>query len=259
MIKMILIALAIAAIVMTIIWLIQLKTKNAGIVDIAWSYNFPIIAIVYYFTGDGFEQRKLLILGMVLIWGVRLGTHLFVRVLGHHDTEDTRYAALRIEWRDNLNYKFFRFFQFQAVTNVVLSIPFLILCMNTDPEIHTLEWVGVCIWAIAIIGESVADWQLKEFKKKKENKGKVCQNGLWYYSRHPNYFFEWLIWVGYFVTAVSSPYGCWAIASPLVMICFLIKVTGVPMTEEQSVKSRGQAYIDYQKSTSMFVPWFKKK
>ena len=255
---MVLIAFLAVFIVMLVLWLIQLKSGNAGIVDIAWSYNFGIIAIVYYLYGSGFEPRKMLIAAMVVVWSLRLGMYLFMRVMGHYKEEDSRYKQLREEWKKNLDLKFFLFFQFQAVLNVILSIPFLLMVMNDRPGITVLEWAGLCIWIIAVTGEGIADYQLKLFKKNPANKGKVCDRGLWYYSRHPNYFFEWMIWIAYFVAALSSPYGWISIICPLLMSWFLFKVTGIPMTEEQAVRSKGQAYIDYQNSTSVFVPWFKK-
>jgi steroid 5-alpha reductase family enzyme len=153
---------------------------------------------------------------------------------------------------------FFWFFQIQALSNVFLAIPFFIITINNDQQITILEWTGLAMWVIAFIGESVADWQLKEFKENPANKGEVCYVGLWNYSRHPNYFFEWLMWIAYFVFALASPYGYLAIISPLVILYLLLKVTGIPATEEQSIRSKGEKYKAYQKTTSVFVPWFKK-
>jgi steroid 5-alpha reductase family enzyme len=257
--KIALVSLLAVFLVMCLVWIIQLRTGNAGIVDIAWSYNFGIVAAVCYFMGDGLPERKLLMLFMVLAWSFRLGTYLFIRVLGHFDTEDRRYQQLRIDWKDNLQFRFFIFFQFQALTNVILSLPFLLMSIHSEGPLTALEWTGFGVWLVALCGEALADYQLKRFKKDPANRGKVCDAGLWNYSRHPNYFFEWMIWIAYFITALSSPYGWLAIISPLLMSYFLLKVTGIPMTEEQAVKSKGEAYIRYQQTTSMFIPWFKKK
>ena len=109
------------------------------------------------------------------------------------------------------------------------------------------------------MGEALADAQLKRFKKNAANKGKVCDVGLWNYSRHPNYFFESMIWVGYFLVALNADYGWIGILSPLTITLLLFRVTGIPLTEEQSIRSKGDAYKEYQRTTSMFVPWFKKK
>jgi steroid 5-alpha reductase family enzyme len=118
--------------------------------------------------------------------------------------------------------------------------------------------VGAAIWLVALAGEGLADFQLKRFKADPANAGKICQSGLWNYSRHPNYFFEWLVWVGFFVFAWDSPGGCLTVLCPGLMLYFLLHVTGIPITEEFSVKSKGDAYRQYQQATSAFVPWFKR-
>jgi steroid 5-alpha reductase family enzyme len=116
----------------------------------------------------------------------------------------------------------------------------------------------VGLWIISVMGEAIADQQLANFKRDPANKGKVCDTGLWGYSRHPNYFFEWLMWVSYFVFALESPYGYIAIISPAIILYLLLKVTGIPLTEEQSIRSKGEAFKKYQAKVSVFVPWFKK-
>ncbi|MBX9852061.1 MAG: DUF1295 domain-containing protein [Cytophagaceae bacterium] len=244
-------------ILMSITWLIQLRTNNAGIVDIVWAISFPIFAIFYFFISDGFIFRKQIFLGMVLLWGLCLGLYLFIRNTGKH--EDVRYSKLREEWGAKASIKMFFFFQFQAALATVLSIPFLLIMNNTFEKISLFEYFGMGLWAIALLGEAIADSQLKAFKKDPSNKGKICECGLWYYSRHPNYFFEWLVWLSFFIFALASPYGWIAIICPAMMLWFLLKVTGIPMTEELMLKSRGEAFKKYQESTSAFVPWFKKK
>jgi steroid 5-alpha reductase family enzyme len=245
-------------VVMALTWVLQYYLKNAGIVDVAWSYNFLLLAIIYLITTEGYLYRKLLIALMVTIWGLRLGTYLLIRTASHIKEEDGRYKQLRTEWKKNLQLKFFLFFQFQGVLNLLLSFLFLIISLNTDSEIKPIEVIGGVIWLIAITGEALADYQLKRFKSNAENKGKVCQSGLWYYSRHPNYFFELLIWVAYFIMALGSPLGWISIFCPLMIGYFLFRVTGIPMTEEQAIRSKGEAYSEYQKTTSAFIPWFKK-
>lgn len=146
----------------------------------------------------------------------------------------------------------------QALSNVVLSIPFLFACVNPSPELSILEKGAAILWLVSITGEAVADRQLQVFKKNPANKGKVCDVGLWNYSRHPNYFFEWMIWVSYFLFACASPYGWLSIICPVSILYLLFKVTGIPMTEEQAIRSKGEAYKKYQQTTSAFVPWFKK-
>jgi len=244
---------------MALVWLWSYKIKNAGVVDIFWSYNFPVIAIILLLFAPGFESRKILLCGMVVIAGLRLGTHLAVRIVKHLREEEPRYAQIRKDWGANADKKMFGFFQMQAISNILLGIPFFISMMNTKPELSPLEYAGAILWAISVIGEAIADQQLASFKKDAANKGKVCDTGLWNYSRHPNYFFEWLMWFSYFVFALASPYGYLAVISPAIILFLLLKVTGIPTTEQQSLKTKGEAYKRYQASTSKFVPWFKMK
>jgi len=152
-----------------------------------------------------------------------------------------------------------RFFQMQAVSVVLLAVPFLFVAINPAPTLHPLEIAGALLWAIAIGGETLADAQLAAFKREPANKGRVCTVGLWGYSRHPNYFFEWLVWVSYLVIACASPWGWIGVISPAIILYLLLRVTGIPLTEEQSVRSKGDAYRAYQRTVSAFVPWFPKK
>lgn len=245
--------------IMLAVWVWADKIKNAGVVDVFWSYNFPVIAIILFLLAPGFEPRKLLICGMVIIAGLRLGTYILIRTVSHLHEEEGRYQQLRKEWAPNPDRKFFWFFQMQAISNVLLAIPFFIVAMNSDPELSPLEYAGAGLWVISVLGEAIADWQLKKFKKDPQNKGKVCSKGLWNYSRHPNYFFQWLMWMSYFVFALASPYGYLAIISPAIILYLLLRVTGIPMTEEQSIRTKGEAFKRYQESTSAFIPWFKKR
>ena len=250
---------AFAVAMMVVIWWLALRINNLGIVDIAWSAAFAPVAVFYAATTHGDFTRRWLIAGMAALWSLRLGTHLYFRVVGHHPHEDVRYAQMRSKWGANLKSQALIFFELQAVLIVLLSTPFLIACLNPRSGISVLEWAGVAVWAVAIGGESLSDWQLKQFRSHPENKGKICQAGLWNYSRHPNYFFEWLVWVGFFLFAWDSPGGCYTVLCPGLMLFFLLRVTGIPLTEELSVKSKGDAYREYQRTTSAFVPWFKKK
>jgi steroid 5-alpha reductase family enzyme len=245
-------------IIMLLVWLWAHEIENAGVVDIFWSYNFPVIALLLLWLAPGFEPRKLLICGMVIIAGVRLGTHLAIRIVKHLDEEEGRYKQLRKEWQPNPDRKFFFFFQFQAISNVLLAIPFFIITFNRHPKLSVIEYAGAALWLISVLGEAIADAQLSAFKKNPENKGKICDKGLWGCSRHPNYFFEWLMWMSYFVFALGSPYGFIAIISPAIILYLLLKVTGIPATEEQSLRSKGEAFKKYQQKVSVFIPWFKK-
>lgn len=239
-------------------WLAR-RLDNYGIVDIAWSYAFAALALYYALLAPGWPARKALIASMAILWSLRLGTHLYRRVMGHHPVEDGRYVQLRKDWAGVFASKMFGFFQLQAGSVVLLGVAFFIVSLNPSPRFHPLEIAGAILWLLALAGESLADRQLAAFKHDPANRGKVCDAGLWRYSRHPNYFFEWLIWVAYFVVALASPFGWVAIIGPASILYLLLRVTGIPLTEEQSLRSRGDAYRRYQQTTSAFVPWFPKK
>jgi len=254
-----LVSLAVICSIMFIIWIWATSIHNYSVVDVFWAFNFAIIAGIIYFLADGNEKRKSIVCALAILWSLRLGLYLTARVFSHLDTEEGRYKQLRKEWSKNLNLKFFFFFQSQALSNILLALPYFIIAANKNPEISIVEYVGATLWFLSIIGEGISDWQLKQFKKKPANKGKVCSAGLWNYSRHPNYFFQFMIWISVFIFALSSPYGWVSIICPLSIGYLIFKVTGIPMTEEQSIRSKGDAYREYQRTTSVFVPWFKKQ
>ncbi len=262
-------ALAFVIVEMTATWLLGRKLRNNGIVDIVWSFGFGPLAVIALFVTprlavSSFAQiRWEVITALVLIWSLRLGTHLLVRVRSHHPNEDVRYAKLREEWGTGTDRRMFGFFQLQGALQVILSIPIFLVHLDTSGEsqyfgIGLTGCVGTSLWLLGLLGESLADRQLGRFRANPANKGKVCQAGLWNWSRHPNYFFEWLVWVGYAVFAFGSPWGWLGLIAPALMLHFLLNVTGIPMTEELSLKSKGDAYREYQRTTSAFVPWFKK-
>jgi len=243
------------------------RLNNYSIVDLVWSYAFGAVAIFYAAAGSGWWVRRALLAAAVTGWSLRLGTHLLVRIARHHPAEDGRYQTLRHEWKEHFALRMAGFFQLQALSVVYLALPFLWLARNPAPSLRPLEWLGLALWAVAIGGEALADAQLAAFKRDVKAAAvprgaatadpgpSVCDAGLWRYSRHPNYFFEWLIWVGYAVWACASPWGWTAILSPASILYLLLRVTGIPMTEAQSIRSKGDAYRRYQARTSAFVPW----
>lgn len=257
-ISLILCGTLIAMLMMIIVWFFARRMNNAGIVDIWWSFAFTPVAIFYGIFGNGFPTRQGLIAAMVCAWSMRLGWHLYKRVMAHHPHEDPRYAALRVQFPQHTWLMFLGFFELQAVLIALLSVPIALACVNPAKGMTAFEFVGVGLWLIAIAGESIADAQLAIFRTRSENRNRVCDFGLWKYSRHPNYFFEWLVWVAYFVFALASPYGWIGMISPLFMLYFLTCVTGIPPSEAHSLQSRGDAYRIYQQRTSAFIPWFPK-
>jgi steroid 5-alpha reductase family enzyme len=241
----------------TVAWLIQLRTRNGAIADVFWAVGFPLVTIVYFLIEGNFELRQIILVILVSVWGIRLGLYLFFRTIGK--PEDGRYTALREEWGAKQNFMMLRFYYFQAILAFLLSFQFLVIIRNGGSSITFVEIIGFMLWAIGVIGETVADAQLQRFKSNAANKGKVCDQGLWYYSRHPNYFFEWLVWVSYFVMALHAPWGIYTILCPLAMLYFLTKVTGIVYTEAQMEKSKGAAFLRYKKTTSAFLPLPKQK
>jgi len=248
-----------AFLLFSLTWLLSHHLDNYSLVDITWSYSLAVLAPMYAFLTSGNTTRRTLALVMACAWSLRLGTYLLVRIKRHHPHEDIRYQAMRQKWAGKLGSRFFGFFQAQAVLIVMLSAPFALALRNAAPVISPLEWLGFAIWLIAIIGESIADAQMNRFKSDPANKGNICKVGLWHYSRHPNYFFESLIWWGCWIFACGSPWGWATVYAPLLILFFLLRVTGIPLTEKCAVESKGDAYRNYQKTTSAFIPWFPKK
>jgi len=246
---------ALSATLMAALWAWHLRIRNAGVVDVGWSLSLPLLAALYGGLGPGYLPRRVLISGMFIVWGARLAVYLLRdRVLGR--PEDSRYADLRERQSPAAALAFFPFFQAQALVAVLLSVPALVAAFNPEPRISYVEWAAVALWCVAIAGESIADRQLERFKARPDSRGRTCRDGLWRYSRHPNYFFEWLVWVAYALFALASPWGWLALSAPALMLYLLFRVTGIPATEAQALRSRGDDYRQYQATTSAFVPWF---
>lgn len=246
------------AVLMLLLWLIHLRTGNAAIVDAGWAGGLALLGILYAAMGGGYWLRSLIMAAMAGVWGFRLAFYLLAtRIIGH--PEEGRYQQLRRQWKTNIPFKFLLFFEFQALLCVVLSFPFLAASRNPDTRLSSLEWAALGLWAAAMAGEAIADAQLHRFKSGVSNQGRTCQVGLWRYSRHPNYFFEWLIWVAFALFALASPGGYWGLLSPTLILYFVLRVTGIPATEAQALRTRGDEYRRYQQTTSAFVPWFRKE
>lgn len=256
MITLLLIGLAIAVTYFAATWAVSVRIKNYGLLDVAWSYGVAILAPIYAVFSPGEPVRKWLLTGLGMAWSLRLGTYILRRVARHHPQEDVRYETLRKRWPGAG--MFLVFFELQAVLVVIFSLPFLFVAFDTAPALRPLEIAGLLLALLALGGETLADLQMQAFKRDTPDKHAVCQRGLWRYSRHPNYFFEALIWVAFFLTAMGSPYGWITLACPLLMLQFLLKVTGIPLTEEHAVQSKGDAYREYQRTTNAFIPWFRK-
>ncbi len=172
--------------------------------------------------------------------------------------EDGRYRQLRQDWGALAQRNFFVFFQAQAVFVLLFAIPFGAVVFHSDVHLTAWSIAGACVGFGAILGEALADAQLARFRADSSNKGRTCRMGMWGYSRHPNYFFEWLHWFAYVLMGYGGPCGWLTIFGPAVMLLFLYRLTGIPHTEKQALLSRGDDYREYQLTVSAFVPWFKK-
>ena len=257
MITSALIALGAAALLFFLVWLISVRVNNYGFLDVIWSYSVALLAPFYALTGPGLPVRKWIFAAVGAVWSLRLGTFILRRVLRHHPKEDARYATLRQRWPGP--FMFLLFVELQAFIAVAFGLPFLFASFNAAPSLHSLEIAGLVLAALALSGEATADFQMSRFKADPGNHGKICEAGLWGYSRHPNYFFESLVWWGFFLAAIPQPYGWITIVCPLMMFYFLFQVTGIPLTEKHALESKGDAYRDYQRRVSAFIPWFPKE
>jgi steroid 5-alpha reductase family enzyme len=231
------------------------RIDNYSFVDVAWSYAFSGVVLFYAAANRGWIGRRAVLAVMVIAWSARLGTHLLRRIIRHHPAEDRRYAELRPEWGARFARKMFGFFLLQAISILLLSVVFFLSTRDSEPAFHIVEWAGMALWLVAIVGEGSADATLAAFKRDPGRRRQVCDQGLWRYSRHPNYFFEWLIWVSLALFASASPRGWMGVLSPVVMLVLLLLVTGIPQAERQSLSSKGEAFRRYQRTTSAFVPW----
>jgi steroid 5-alpha reductase family enzyme len=238
-------------------WLVQRSTRNAGIVDAIWALCMAASALFYATVGGGSLIARLGVAMLGGAWGFRLCLHILARVLS--ESEDGRYRHLREHWHDDQR-KFFAFFQAQAVLTALFSLPFYAVAQNPREGLTGWCLAAVAVWVASMAGEWAADVQLARFRHRPESRGRTCRSGLWHYSRHPNYFFEWLHWFTYVLLAVGAPWPFWALSwlGPLLMLVSLCWVTGIPFAEAQALRSRGEDYRNYQRTTSVFVPWFPK-
>ena len=239
-------------------WLVSLIYKNVSIVDSLWGLGFVLIAWLTFGQAEGFTGRKILIVLLTTAWALRLSAHLSWRNWGKG--EDPRYGG----WRKAAGDRFwiislFKVFLLQALFLWVIALTIQYAQLSPTPAHLTgLDVLGSIICMIGFVFESVSDWQLARFKADKANAGKVMDRGLWAYSRHPNYFGECLIWWGIFLIVLSTPGSWWTVVSPIVITAVLLKMTGIPLTEKNIVKTR-PGYREYIKRTPPFFPWFTKK
>jgi steroid 5-alpha reductase family enzyme len=253
----IVLGLLVISAMMTVLWFVQRRTGNAGIVDAGWAASIGVLGVFYAATSSGFLPRRVLVAVLIGFWAARLAIYLLVdRVVGRG--EDGRYRTLREQWGPSAGRRLFFFFQTQALAASFFALPVLIVAYHPVAWWTPWDVAGVLIWCISVGNTVLADRQLARFKRRPESRGKTCRDGWWRYSRHPNYFFEWLHWWSYVALAVGASYWWLTLLAPAAMLHFLLNVTGIPPTEAQALASRGEDYRQYQRTTSVFVPWFPK-
>ncbi|WP_133137615.1 DUF1295 domain-containing protein [Legionella rowbothamii] len=239
---------------MIFMWGLYRILKNPSVVDVSWSLGLMVSGLIYlYLVPLNFRTQVTGIL--LIIWAWRLAFYLwYTRIREGH--VDRRYTELSSRWKISPSLGFFINYQLQGLLILVISSVFFLISQSGLTHITLIDILAFFIITVGIIGETVADLQLQGFKMR--HKGEVCNLGLWNYSRHPNYFFDWLSWIGFALLALQSNIGYLGLVSPLMLYIIFTRMTG-PLTERGSIESRGQKYIEYQKQTPMFFPWFKKK
>jgi steroid 5-alpha reductase family enzyme len=242
------------ALLMLALWAVQCRTRNAGPVDVAWAFGTGMVTVWFALGADGGTgARQWLVAALAAGWASRLGAHLWRRV--GSESEDGRYRYLREKLGARVHPFMFVFFQVQALWALLFALPMWAAATAPGTGLAWNDWAGLAVWIASMCGESLADRQLARFRADPANRGRVCTVGLWGWSRHPNYFFEWLHWFAYVLIGIGSPHWWVTLAGVAAMYAFLTRVTGIPWTEQQALRSRGEAYRRYQETTSAFFPW----
>lgn len=239
-----------AVAVLAPLYLWQVRTRNATLVDAGWAASLVLAAVLCGALGPGDISHRLLIALVAGLENLRIAW-LVVRRAG--GGEDTRYAELRRRWSQG---RFALFYGAQATLAALLAAPFVLAAFNRSDGLAPVEWAGAALWLVAAPLELVADEQLRRFKADRANAGRTMRRGLWRYSRHPNYFFQTLTWLAYGLVAAAAPWGWPGLLSYALILSLVLFVTGVPPAEEQALRSRGDDFRRYQRETSVFVPWF---
>ncbi len=244
-------------VLMALAWVVQQRTGNSGWVDTIWTFAVGLVGVgsaLWPVAGAAPNARQGLVAALVAIWSLRLGLHIAVRTAGIAD--DPRYASFAKAWGLDAPRRMFIFLQNQALGSIPLVFAIFVAARFPDDALRWQDFLGALILFTGIAGEALADAQLKRFRGEPANKGRVCDIGLWRWSRHPNYFFEWFCWLAYPVIGLSLhyPWGLATLLAPLFMYWILVYVTGIPPLEEQMLRSRGDRYRAYQSRTSKFFP-----
>ena len=247
-------AWALAAALQLALWWIQQRTRNAGIVDIGWAASFAPVAGLFAWRATAPIEAWAPLAAIVAAWSLRLTAHLVARGAAR-PPEEGRYADLRARWGARSSRNFFVFFQAQAALTGLLSTAFVVPFVAAPADGGLLRALGAAVAVAGLAGETLADAQLARWKRDPSRRGRVCDAGLWAYSRHPNYFFEWCVWLGHALYGIAFwPYGLIALFPQALLLASILFVTGIPPTEAQALRTRGDAYRAYQRRVSRFLP-----
>lgn len=237
------------SIIMALAWLVHARSGNSGWIDTVWTFGLGIVGITAALWPPLATERGLFVAGLIALWSLRLGGHIAWRTSGKSD--DPRYAALVRDWGQDASRQMFFLLQKQAVVSIPLAATLFIAARSPAPFPQTLDIVGALVFATGLLGEALADQQLRRHRG-----AGVCDVGLWAWSRHPNYFFEWLMWVGFAIIGLTAGMvGLLALVGPLAIYWLLTRISGIPPLEEHMLRTRGDAYRSYQQRTSAFFPW----
>ncbi len=239
------------------LWLVGLLRRDVSIVDPFWGIGFILVAFVAFACSTQATARSCLVLGLTIVWGLRLSLFLFWRNWGHG--EDRRYAAMRAAHGSRFWWvSLLTVFLLQAAILWFVSLPIQFTITAEQPaSLGWLDLAGAFLWAVGLMFEALGDWQLLRFKARPENAGRVLDRGLWRYTRHPNYFGDFCVWWGLYAIAIAAG-GFWTFASPLLMSGLLLWVSGVRLLESTIVDRRPD-YLAYRAQTSAFFPWRRRR
>jgi steroid 5-alpha reductase family enzyme len=239
-----------AAVLLVVLWAVQLRTRDAATADVGWSVLVAAGAVTAALVGQGDPWRRAVVGAVAAVWALRLAYFLLRERVLAGGPEDGRYRALRERWGVHASRNFLFLYLGQGVVATLFVVP--IASAMTGGPLDGWAAAGVVVWVIAVAGETIADRQLARFRADPRQRGMVCRVGLWKYSRHPNYFFEWIHWWTYVLIGHAAPL---TFVGPVAMFLFLFRITGIPYTERRALATRGAAYRAYQETTSVFVPW----
>jgi len=239
------------ACMMVIVWLLSLILRDASIVDLVWGLGFVLVAWTVFITVPGECVTRWLLVGLTSLWGLRLSVYLAWRNLGN--PEDFRYQQMRSRRPWFPLTSLYVVFGLQGVVMWVVSLPLQVSIATSQNGWNWLHFVGAALWATGLFFESVGDWQLARFRTNPENAGQVLDTGLWRFTRHPNYFGDFLVWWGLYLVAVARSDAWWTAIGPIVMSVFLMRVSGVTLLEKSLGKSK-PGYQDYVRRTNAFFP-----